>query len=137
VLVEHARSLVGITDATHAEYGANGTPIVTLLACSLDGTQIDIAIDPGSRLERIYGTRVAVEQTTCNYGLEPAHAAIAASHGMRIAAIDNTGEVRAVERADHPFFVATLYQPQLTSSPGEPHPIFRDFVHAAAMKEII
>ncbi|HEY3831106.1 MAG TPA: hypothetical protein VGO03_02325 [Acidimicrobiia bacterium] len=135
MLVEHARTLVGITDATHTEYGATGTAIVTLLACSLDGTQIDIAIAQSSRLASIYGARVAVEQTTCNYGLEPAHAEIATMHGMRAVAVDDTGEVRAVERADHPFFVATLYQPQLTSEPGKPHPIFIAFVDAAAVAE--
>ena len=132
MLVEHARTLVGITDATHAEYGATGTPIVTMLACSLDGMQIDIAVEPGSRLERIYGARSAIEQTTCNYGLEPVHAGIAASHGMRVSAVDDTGEVRAIERTDHPFFVATLYQPQLTTAPGTPHPILAAFVDAAA-----
>ncbi|HEY1737296.1 MAG TPA: hypothetical protein VGI86_01220 [Acidimicrobiia bacterium] len=134
MLVEHARSLVGITDATHAEYGGSGTAIVTLLACSLDGTEIDLAIEPSSSLARIYGARAAIEQTTCNYGLEPTHAGIAASHGLRVAAIDDTGEVRAVERPDHPFFVATLYQPQLTTAPGNPHPIFASFVAAAGAK---
>ena len=49
---------------------------------------------------------------------------------MLVAATDATGEVRAVERSDHPFFVATLYQPQLTSAPGRPHPIWAGFVDA-------
>ncbi len=49
---------------------------------------------------------------------------------MRVAATDDTGEVRAVERTDHPFFVATLFQPQLTSSPSAPHPIWCGFVEA-------
>jgi CTP synthase (UTP-ammonia lyase) len=51
---------------------------------------------------------------------------------MQVAAIDETGEVRAVERVDHPFFVGTLYQPQLTTAPGRPHPIWRAFVAALA-----
>jgi len=132
VLVEHARNLAGISDATHAEYGVPGTPIVTPLACSLDGMKIDLLITPASHLESIYGARAAIERTTCNYGLEPSHAHLAAAFGMRVAAVDETNEVRAVERDDHPFFVATLYQPQLTSTPGRPHPIWRAFVEAAA-----
>ena len=49
---------------------------------------------------------------------------------MIVAATDDDGEVRAVERPDHPFFVATLYQPQLTSSHERPHPIWTGFVDA-------
>ena len=130
MLVEHARNRAGIPDATHAEYGDAGTPIVTVLACSLDGVRIEIAIQAGTDLESIYRARTAAEQTTCNYGLDPAHAYIAASHGIRVSAVDGTGEVRAVERVDHPFFIATLYQPQLTSAPGAPHPIWRAFIAA-------
>jgi CTP synthase (UTP-ammonia lyase) len=55
---------------------------------------------------------------------------IAGQHGMRIAATDATGEVRAIERVDHPFFVGTLYQPQLRSAPGAPHPIFAGLLDA-------
>ena len=94
MLVEHARTLVGISDATHAEYGRAGTPIVTLLACSLNGTQTEVMITAGSRLATIYQAGSAVEQTTCNYGLDPTHADVAASHGMRVAAVDATQEVR-------------------------------------------
>jgi CTP synthase (UTP-ammonia lyase) len=49
---------------------------------------------------------------------------------MRAVAVDNTGEVRAVERTDHPFFLATLYQPQLRSEPRRPHPIFVGLLRA-------
>ena len=51
---------------------------------------------------------------------------------MRIGAIDGTGEVRAVERTDHPFFLATLYQPQLSTGPETPHPVLSGFVEAVA-----
>ncbi len=132
MLVEHARTLVGIADATHAEYGRGGTAIVTPLACSLDGVAIDVSIVPGTRLETIYGARTARERTTCNYGLAPAYARVADEHGMRAAAFDETGEVRAVERVGDPFFVGTLYQPQLSTAAGSPHPIWRAFVDAAA-----
>jgi CTP synthase (UTP-ammonia lyase) len=56
---------------------------------------------------------------------------IAGVGGMAVAATDRTGEVRAVERPDHPFFVATLYQPQLRSAPGAPHPVFTGLLAAA------
>ena len=42
------------------------------------------------------------------------------------------GEARAIESPAHRFFIATLFQPQLSSGPGKPHPIIVEFLHAAA-----
>ena len=124
MLVEHARNLAGIADAAHAEYGPGGTPVITLLECSLQDQTIELELAPGSLLAKLHGSRHVVEHTTCSYGLAPPVQHIANEHGMRIAATDDTGAVRAIERVDHPFFVGTLYQPQLRSAPGAPHPIF-------------
>ncbi|HLZ27181.1 MAG TPA: hypothetical protein VKV73_07655 [Chloroflexota bacterium] len=43
---------------------------------------------------------------------------------MRVGGVEADGAVRAIERPEHPFFVATLYQPQLRSTPDAPHPVF-------------
>ena len=75
------------------------------------------------------------EDTTCNYGLEPHVQEIASQHGMVVSAIDETGEVRAIERPDHPYFVATLYQPQLNSTAAEPHPIFTGLISAVRRRQ--
>jgi CTP synthase (UTP-ammonia lyase) len=131
VLVEHARSLAGIRDASHAEYGADGTAVITALACSLQGREITVDLAPGSLLDRLYGSARVAERTTCDYGLAPDMQHLAEEHGMRIAGTDETGEVRAVERRDHPFFVGTLYQPQLRSTPDRPHPVFVGLLRAA------
>ncbi len=136
MLVEHARTLGGIADAAHAEYGLGGTPVITLLACSLQDQTITIELTPGSLLARLYGNLVAVENTTCSYGLAPELQHIACEHGMRIAATDATGEVRAIERNDHPFFVGTLYQPQLRSAPDSPHPVFIGLLDAARATQV-
>lgn len=135
MLVEHARSLVGIADATHDEYGGgSGTSVISLLACSLVGVEIEIDVTPGSLLDRLHGGTAAprIEKTTCNYGLNPELEAIASQHGMRVSAVDDTGEIRAIERTDHPFFLATLYQPQLSTGPGAPHPVLVGFLEAVA-----
>lgn len=131
MLVEHARNVMGITDASHAESSADGTQVVIPLSCSLDGESIEITITAASLLARLHsGARSVVELTTCNYGLDPARQQLASRGGMAISAIDGTGEVRAIERVDHPFFVGTLYQPQLRSTSAEPHPVWLGFVSA-------
>lgn len=92
----------------------------------------NVQVSPGSRLSALHdGAASTIEHTTCNYGLDPAVQTIAATYGMTISGIDETGEVRAIERPDHPFFVATLYQPQLNSTPDTPHPILSGLVAAA------
>ena len=40
--------------------------------------------------------------------------------------------VEIVELRDHPWFVATQAHPELKSRPNRPHPLFREFVGAAA-----
>jgi CTP synthase (UTP-ammonia lyase) len=95
--------------------------------------QITIELAENSQLRALYGGALqAVERTTCNYGLSPGAQDLAGAYGMRVAATDATGEVRAIERVDHPFFLGTLYQPQLSSRPGAPHPIFAGLLAAAA-----
>jgi CTP synthase (UTP-ammonia lyase) len=131
VLVEHARTLAGMRDASHAEYGAAGTAVITALACSLQGREITVDLAPGSLLARLYGSNHVAERTTCDYGLAPEMQHLAGEHGMQVAGTDDTGEVRAVERPDHPFFFGTLYQPQLRSTPDRPHPIFVGLLRAA------
>lgn len=107
-------------------------PVITPLACSLQGRRIEVTLTPASLLARMHGTTTVVEHTTCSYGLDPAMQGLASEHGMCVSATDATGEVRAVERPDHPFFVATLYQPQLRSGPDAPHPIFVGLLRAAS-----
>lgn len=131
MLVEHARNLAGIRDASHAEYGGGGTPVITALACSLQGREIIVELAAGSRLAAMYGAERVIERTTCDYGLAPDAQHLAGEFGLRVAAIDDTKEVRAVERLDHPFFMGTLYQPQLRSAPGQPHPVFVGLLKAA------
>lgn len=133
MLVEHARNVMGMADAVHAEYGASGVPVVSALSCSLDGVDIDLRIRSGSLLEDLYGgARSARERTTCNYGLNPAYQEAIGRTGLSVSATDETTEARAVERREHPFFVATLYQPQLRSTAEQPHPVLSGFARAVA-----
>ena len=114
----------------HNEYGQPGTP--TALACSLNGTTITLNVTLGTRLTSIYdSTSPRVEMTTCNYGLAPGMQHLADSYGMTIGATDDTNEARAIERTSHPFFVATLYQPQLSSTPEHPHTRTQSFEHSS------
>jgi len=125
---------MGIADAVHTEYELpTGTPIVTSLACSLAASEIELEVTAGSQLAGLFGGSVhIVEKTNCNFGINPDLQHIANEGGMVVSAVDETGEVRAIERPDHPFFVGTLFQPQLSSAADAPHPIFMELVRLAA-----
>jgi CTP synthase (UTP-ammonia lyase) len=45
--------------------------------------------------------------------------------------VDQEGEVRVIELTNHQFFVATLFLPQLSSSPESPHPLITAYLRAA------
>ncbi|MEW6266353.1 MAG: hypothetical protein AB1641_25040 [Thermodesulfobacteriota bacterium] len=50
---------------------------------------------------------------------------------MKVTGVDREGEVRIVELADHPFYVATLFLPQVSSTPDRPHPLIVAYLKAA------
>jgi CTP synthase (UTP-ammonia lyase) len=126
--------VAGIPDAEHEESTPNApTLLVNRLAASLVGETQTIRMTPGSVLQRAYGREEADEQFACNYGLNPKFDAVF-RNGMRITGVDAEGNARAVEVAAHPFYVATLYLPQVRSAPGAPHPLVVAFLRAAASR---
>jgi CTP synthase (UTP-ammonia lyase) len=52
--------------------------------------------------------------------------------GLQIVGRDADGEPRLFTIPAHPFFVATLFVPSLTSTPERPHPLITAFLRAAA-----
>ena len=131
-LLEHARNVAGIVRAEHAESAPSAAHLVIEpLSCSLIGAEGAIRPVPGTRLFAIYGQTPRVERYHCSYGLAPGYRHLAESDGMRVAALDDQGETRAVERDGRWFWLATLFQPELSSPAGRPHPVIAEFVAAA------
>lgn len=65
--------------------------------------------------------------------MNPAYHGRLESAGLRLTAFGDYGELRAVELPDRPFFIATLYQPQLSSMEDRPHPLIMEFLSTAAV----
>ncbi|MFP3902565.1 MAG: CTP synthase, partial [Acidimicrobiia bacterium] len=89
-------------------------------------------VHPGSRAGRAYGTTTATERYYCNFGLDPARVDELVAAGLVVSGTDEEGETRIVELPELPFFVATLFVPQTSSSLVRPHPLVAGFVAAAA-----
>jgi CTP synthase (UTP-ammonia lyase) len=131
-LIEYARGVLGLADADHAETSPDGgTLLVSRLSCSLVEERGEILLQPGSRAAELYGCERIVEGYHCNFGLNPAYEQALRDGGLRFTGRDGDGEVRVLELPDHPFFVATLFQPERSALRGERHPLISAFVAAA------
>lgn len=95
------------------------------------GKSAPIFLDPTSRTASIYGRWRVVEGYHCSYGVNPLYRDVIERAGLRIIGEDDRGDVRVVELPGHPFFIATLFQPQLASTPGAPAPLVRALADAA------
>ncbi|MEZ0064809.1 CTP synthase (UTP-ammonia lyase) [Streptacidiphilus sp. MAP12-20] len=134
-LLEYARDVCGLTDAAHAENDPDAEhALITPLACSLVGHELPISVAPGTLAERLLGAERTVERYHCAYGLHPDFPAVLEAHGMVFSGHDLEGAPRVVElpAERHPFFLATLFQPELAGDGTRPHPFVRAFAHAAA-----
>ena len=67
----------------------------------------------------------------CNYGIAEAFAAELDSGDLRVTGWDDNGDIRAVELVTHPFFVATLFQPERGALTGKPVPLAQAMLRAA------
>lgn len=52
--------------------------------------------------------------------------------GLQLTAFDDNGELRAIELPGDRFFMATLFQPQLSSTEARPHPLIVAYLNASA-----
>jgi CTP synthase (UTP-ammonia lyase) len=130
-IIEYARNVLGWADAEHAETAPDAARLViTPLTCALVEKTDAIRFQENSRLAAAYGCLEASEGYHCSYGLNPAFTPTLASGPLQVSAEDRAGEVRAVELEGHPFFVATLFQPERAALKGKTPPLAAAFVWA-------
>ena len=131
VVIEYARNVLGFPEAGHTEYDPDASnPFVSALSCSPFGQKMRVRVEPGSRSRDAYGDPEVEEEYRCNYGLEPGSRGLLEEGGLCVSGTEADGEVRILELPGHPFYVATLFVPQLRSSFGKPHPLILAFVRA-------
>jgi CTP synthase (UTP-ammonia lyase) len=131
-VVEFARNVAGVTDAAHAETAPAGrSMVVERLACSLEAQERLVTCVPETRMHRLCGDAPFVGFHWCNYGVGARHVERLANHGLIVAATAPDAGVEAIELSSHPFFLATLFQPQVGAGRGQPlHPVIRGFLRS-------
>ncbi|WP_175409382.1 hypothetical protein [Streptomyces sp. TRM64462] len=136
-LLEYARHVCGLPAAAHAETDPDADPddlVIARLACALAGHEGVVRLAPGSLAERVTGAERSVERYQCVYGPAGRHLETLRAHGLRFSGEDEAGEVRIVELPGHPFFLATLFQPELAGDGTRAHPMVRAFAAATARR---
>ena len=130
-ILEYALNVLRWADAEHAETAPNATrAVISPLSCALVEKTDTIRFRTGSILARAYSASEAVEGYHCSYGINPTFVAALLSGPLRICAEDRSGEVRAVELEGHPFYVATLFQPERAALGERVPPLVAAFVRA-------
>jgi CTP synthase (UTP-ammonia lyase) len=124
--------VLGLTEADHAETNPSATfALITPLVCSLaEGAQGVIFFRSGSRIATIYGQPEATEEFNCNYGVSPDHQSLLEVSDLRVSGVDSQNKARVVELEGHPFFIATLFQPERSAFRKVVHPLLKAFVQA-------
>jgi CTP synthase (UTP-ammonia lyase) len=140
-VIEFMRHALGRTEADHAESNsATEMPVIAPLSCSLVGQTGKLRFTSGSRLMQSAGSTESVEGYHCSYGVNIAYLDLLSGSAMRFTAFDEMGEIRGLELDGHPFFLATLFQPERAALPADTtaggrdrvHPLMLAFVAAAA-----
>jgi CTP synthase (UTP-ammonia lyase) len=132
-VLEFARNVLQIENAGHTESDpSTSEPVITNLTCSMIEADEILRPVPGSRLHEIYGADEIRETYRCSYGLNPDYLPRLLDGGLRVVVTGPNGEARGLELPAHPFFFATLYQPERSAFSGKSHPLVRSFVAAAS-----
>ena len=150
-VIETARHLAGMPDASSTEFSTCDTAVVGLLTEWAHGNEMErreaggnlggtmrlgafpAALGEGSLVRAIYGGAATIqERHRHRYEVNVHYKDRLEAAGMRFSGMSPDGILpEIVEIPSHPWFIGVQYHPELKSKPFEPHPLFSAFVAAA------
>lgn len=151
-VIEYARNVAGITDATSTEFNrSTKSPLIGLITEWLDerGEVQQRSVDsdlggtmrlgaqkselvPGTKTAEVYGSDEIIERHRHRYEMNNRYISVLEEKGMKISGYSPVQHlVETVEIPAHPWFIAVQFHPEFTSSPRDGHPLFAGFIDAA------
>ncbi len=150
-VIETARNLAGMPDASSTEFGPCDTPVVGLLTEWARGPDLErraaggdlggtmrlgsytASLMPDSLARSIYGGAARIEERHRHrYEVNVHYKDALERTGMLFSGLSPDGLLpEIVEIPRHPWFVGVQYHPELKSKPFDPHPLFAGFIGAA------
>jgi CTP synthase len=139
-IIEFARHVCGMKGAHSTEFKKTKYNVIDLMQeqkgiKNLGGTMrlgaYPCIVAKGTKAYRAYKKEFISERHRHRYEVNNKFRKKLADHGMVFSGISPDGNlVEIIELANHPWFVAGQFHPELKSRPVLPHPLFRDFVGA-------
>jgi len=152
-VIEAARNLAGLSEASTTEWGPTSTPLVGLMEEWTRGNTLEVrseatdkggtmrlgaypaVLEAGSLVADIYGRTEISERHRHRYEVNVAYRDALEQVGVKVSGLSPDGKLpEIVEIPDHPWFIGVQFHPELKSRPFEPHPLFASFI-AAAVKQ--
>lgn len=144
-VIEFARSVCGLQRANSVELDPQTPhPVIHLMPdqekVEEKGGTMRLGAYPcilskGSLAHRAYGDLIISERHRHRYEFNNNYRETMAKFGLRISGLSPDGKlVEMIELKEHPWFVAGQFHPELKSRPTKAHPLFREFVRAAAKR---
>jgi CTP synthase len=149
-VIEAARNLAGIDDASSTEFGGCGNPVVGLLTEWMQGNVRQTRDEEddkggtmrlgayacdlleGSRVRGIYGDTQISERHRHRYEVNITYREQLEKAGLRFSGMSPDRTLpEIVELEGHPWFIGVQFHPELKSKPFAPHPLFASFIEAA------
>ena len=152
-VIEFARHVAGLASANSSEFDRQTPhPVIALItewtdengslevrneASDLGGTMRlggqTCHLKPDSLVQRLYGMDRIVERHRHRYEFNNRYRDKLEAAGLSI--VGTSADNRLVEiitLEDHPWFIGCQFHPEFTSTPRDGHPLFTDFILAAA-----
>ena len=140
-LIEFARNVAGITNATSEEFDSEGDLVIHYMeGQTKDGVKggsmrlgaYDCSIEEGTLAAKIYGDKEISERHRHRLEVNNDFLDKITSAGMRVSGVNKKlNLVEIIEIEDHPYFIACQYHPEFKSRPFSPHPLFHNFVKSS------
>jgi CTP synthase len=150
-VIEAARNLAGLPEASSTEFGPCDTPVVGLLTEWARGNEIERRMEGGelggtmrlgaypavlrhdSLVRSIYGDAPVIEERHRHrYEVNVHYKDCLEATGLRFSGMSPDGVLpEIIEIPDHPWFIGVQFHPELKSKPFLPHPLFAGFIGAA------
>jgi CTP synthase len=150
-VIEAARNLARLQEASSTEFGRCDTPVVGLLTEWARGNQVErrsehdakggtmrlgayqAMLGEGSLVRSIYGGAAMIEERHRHrYEVNVNFRSCLEATGLRFSGMSPDGVLpEIIELPGHPWFVGVQYHPELKSKPFAPHPLFTGFIAAA------
>jgi CTP synthase len=143
MVIEFARDVLGYQDAHSTEMNPKTQhPVIDLMEeqkniTGMGGTMrlgaYDCELKEGSNARTIYGKPHIQERHRHRYEFNNQYLDEFESHGMQCVGRNPEGNlVEVVELSDKKWFIGTQFHPEYASTVLHPHPLFMDFIKAAA-----